>query len=112
MTKRNKIHQPPAVTVDIVIFTIENKELRVLLIKRANEPFKGEAALPGGFLARGETTQRAALRILKDKAGVGDVYVEQLYTFDNPGRDPRGQVLTVTYFALIPREQIKFEKGE
>lgn len=104
-----KLYTPPAVTVDTVIFTIEDGQLKVLLIKRADQPFKGSWALPGGFLLKNETSEQGALRILKEKAGVKSVYVEQLYTFDGVGRDPRGHVLTVAYFALAPRDKIRFE---
>ena len=97
-------------TVDVVIFTIEGGDLKVLLIERANKPFFGDHALPGGFLLQGETTHAAALRILKEKAGVKDVYIEQLYTFDDKGRDPRGPVLSVTYFALVPPSDIVLKK--
>ncbi len=96
-----------SVTTDIVIFTIEENELRVLLIKRANEPFKNQWALPGGFLFQDEEPEHAALRVLKDKAGIKDVYVEQLYTFGGSGRDPRGKVITISYVALAPKDKIK-----
>lgn len=92
----------PTVTVDIVLLTIENDRLKVLLIKRENAPYKGAEALPGGYLFQGETTKDAALRVLGEKAGVTDVYLEQLYTFDTPGRDPRGPVFSVAYLALVP----------
>lgn len=101
----------PGVTVDIVVFTIEEDTLRVLLIKRADVPYKGAYALPGGFVHEGETSRDAALRVLATKAGVKDVYVEQLFTFDNLGRDPRGQIMSVTYFALVPREKIQVVDG-
>lgn len=98
----------PWVSVDVVVFTMINHELSVLLIKRGNEPFKGSWALPGGFLQKGETSRDAALRVLKMKAGVSsNVYVEQLFTFDTPGRDPRGPVFSITHFALVPYENIK-----
>lgn len=107
MTRRKKIlYTPPALTVDVVIFTIEENALKVLLIKRAEEPFKNAWALPGGFLLKNETTQSAAERILKEKAGVSGVYLEQLYTFDSPNRDPRGRVATVAYFAVVNRKKI------
>lgn len=112
MAKKHALYIQPAVTVDVVIFTIEDGELKALLIRRANEPFRNALALPGGFLHEGETTEGAALRILRDKAGVRDIYVEQLYTFDTPHRDPRGRVLTVAYFALVPRKEVKFKGGE
>jgi 8-oxo-dGTP diphosphatase len=101
----------PFLTVDIVIFTIEDNALKTLLIQRENNPFKDSWALPGGFLHKGETTKTAALRILKEKAGVEHVFIEQLYTFDTPGRDPRGPVMTVTYFALVPKEELILGKS-
>lgn len=107
----NKLIRPQGLTTDVVIFTIEDDELKALLIKRANEPFRESWALPGGFLFDEEDSQDAALRILKEKAGVNNVYLEQLYTFDGSGRDPRGKICTVTYFALVPRHKIKFEGG-
>lgn len=120
MARKSQLHWPPArldrsrfgqaVTVDLVIFTIKESQLKVLLIKRPHEPFQNSRALPGGFLLQNETTQKAALRILKEKAGVSNVYIEQLYTFDSPKRDPRGHVLTVTYFALVPRSKLAFAK--
>lgn len=96
-----------SLTTDIVIFTIENNQLKVLLIKRANEPFKNQWALPGGFIKVNEEPEEAALRVLKDKAGVQNVYVEQLYTFPGSGRDPRGNVITVSYLAFAPFDKIK-----
>ncbi len=94
--------------MDVVIFTIENGALKVLLIRRPEKPFANKWALPGGFLFKNETSAEAAKRILKDKAGVNNVYLEQLYTFDDPNRDPRGHVLTVSYFALVNFGKIKF----
>ena len=89
------------VTVDIVIFTIQEGVLKVLLIKRRIPPFLGEAAIPGGFVLEDEDLDQAALRELKEETGVSDVYLEQLYSFGKPDRDPRGRVITVAYFALI-----------
>src|SRR5574338_1601719 len=94
---------PPILTVDSVIFQLIDDELFVLLIKRANEPFKGTYALPGGYNAAGETTHDAMSRILLQKAGleVKDLkLVEQLYTFDTVARDPRGHAVSVTYMGL------------
>ncbi|MEK7641650.1 MAG: NUDIX domain-containing protein [Patescibacteria group bacterium] len=96
----------PGVTVDIAIFTIEDGALKMLVVNRAHEPFKGAPALPGGFIHEGETSRDTALRVLADKAGVSGVYVEQLFTFDALDRDPRGQIMSVAYFALVPRDQI------
>ena len=112
MHNKGKKYVSPLVTVDVVIFTVESGELKALLIKRANKPFLGDHALPGGFLLQGEASHAAALRILKEKAGVSDVYIEQLYTFDAKGRDPRGPVISVTYFALVPPSDIVLKKGK
>ena len=93
------------VTVDLVIFTIREQRLHVLLIERAVPPFAGRWALPGGFIREGETLEHAALRELQEETGVRDVYLEQLFTFGDPGRDPRGRVVTVAYYALIAADQ-------
>lgn len=93
------------VTVDIVIFTIHSGELRVLLVKRGIPPFVGQFAIPGGFIHEDEDLDQAALRELREETGVSDVYLEQLYSFGNPKRDPRGRVITVAYFALISADR-------
>ncbi len=92
----------PGVTVDLAIFTVNMEMLKVLLVKRAENPFAGRWSLPGGFLKTGESLEEAAQRVLRDKTGVQEVYLEQLYTFGRPDRDPRSRVITVSYFALIP----------
>lgn len=97
----------PAVTTDIVIFTIRDQQLKVLLIKRKGTPFKGKWALPGGFVAIDETLEASAKRELAEETGVKGVYLEQLYTFGSPKRDPRERVITVAYFALIPSGKIQ-----
>lgn len=89
------------VTVDIVIFTIQSGVLRVLLVKRLIPPFPGQYAIPGGFVHEDEDLDQAALRELQEETGVTDVYLEQLYSFGAPGRDPRGRIVTIAYFALI-----------
>lgn len=99
-------YEQPAVTVDLVIFTVNKDALKVMLVKRAEEPFSGYWSLPGGFLKLGESLDEAALRVLKEKTGVQEVYLEQLYTFGEPDRDPRARVITVTYFALIPWKKL------
>lgn len=95
-------YEQPAVTVDLVIFTVNHDTLKAMLVKRVEEPFAGCWSLPGGFLMSGESLEEAALRVLREKAKVENVYLEQLYTFGKPDRDPRARVITVTYFALIP----------
>ena len=107
-----KIIRLHSLTTDVIIFTIENGQLKILLIKRAHDPFKNKWALPGGFIDNNEGSQDAAFRVLKNKAGLKNVYLEQLYTFDGSGRDPRGRVCTVVYFALVLLEDIKFESGK
>ena len=96
----------PAVSVDVVIFTILDETLQVLLVKRETEPFTGMWALPGGMIRSDETLEDAARRQLQQKTGVRDVYLEQLYTFGNPGRDPRMRVFTVAYYALAPETAV------
>lgn len=100
------------VTTDVVTFVIDGGKLKVLLVKRTQEPYKGSWSLPGGFLWANETTHEAAMRLLKSKAGVADVYLEQLYTFDATKRDPRGKVISVSYLALVPFELLKVEKSD
>jgi 8-oxo-dGTP diphosphatase len=97
----------PELTVDVVVFTIEDKSLKVVLLKRLQAPARGKLSLPGGFLWQKETTAKATQRTLKDKLGIGGIFVEQLYTFDNPNRDPRGHIITVAHFALAPIEKLK-----
>ena len=97
----------PAVTTDIVIFTIRQDELKVLLVKRANMPFQGEWALPGGFVNLDESLEEGARRELAEETGVSGVYLEQLYTFGTPDRDPRERVITVAYYALIPTDEVE-----
>ena len=97
-------HPRPALTVDVVIFTLHEKRLHVLLIQRAEEPFAEMWALPGGFVKIDESLEAAALRELEEETGLASAYLEQLYTFGEPQRDPRGRVVTVAYFALIPAD--------
>ena len=93
------------IAVDIVIFTVQSGILKVLLVKRKIDPFKGQFAIPGGFIHDDEGLEEAALRELREETGVRDVYLEQLYSFGEPKRDPRGRVVSVTYFALISSDR-------
>lgn len=104
-------YTPPIVTVDAVLFQLIQNRLYVLLIERANEPFKGAFALPGGYNAAGETTLDCLERVIANKAGVALrslKLVEQLYTFDTVARDPRGHAVSITYMGygkdIVPRE--------
>lgn len=97
------------VTVDIILFTVIGNELKVLLVQRKFEPFKDKWVIPGGFVGLEEDLETAAKRELLEEAGVKNVYFEQLYTFGDPERDPRGRVVTVAYFGLIDSSKIKLK---
>jgi 8-oxo-dGTP diphosphatase len=99
------------VTVDIVIFTVRGGSLPVLLVKRGVPPFEGQYAIPGGFLREGESLEEAAIRELYEETGVRNVFLEQLYTFGDPARDPRGRVVTVAYYALIASGKLSLVAG-
>lgn len=101
--------EQPSVTVDLVIFAIKDNLLNVLLVKRDVEPFKGKWALPGGFVRINESLEDAAKRELEEETNVKEVYLEQLYSFGDPKRDPRGRVITISYFALINSSKIKLK---
>lgn len=90
-----------ALTVDCVVFGLDEGDLQVLLIQRGLEPFAGEWALPGGFVQLNETLHEAALRELREETGVTRVFLEQLYTFGAVERDPRERVVSVAYYALV-----------
>ena len=98
-------HPRPSVTVDMILFAFQNDELTVLLIRRTHDPFAGKWALPGGFVGEQEDLYDAALRELKEETNVSNVYLEQLYTFGEPNRDPRARVITVAYFALLSADE-------
>ena len=91
----------PAVTVDCVVFGFDEGDLKVLLIRRDVEPFRGKWALPGGFVRIDESVEEAARRELREETGMERLYLEQLYTFGDVNRDPRGRVITVAYYALV-----------
>lgn len=106
-----KVYTPPIVTVDAVVFQLIENRLFVLLIERANDPFQGVLALPGGYNAAGETTHQCLERIISKKAGLSInalKLVEQLYTFDTVARDPRGHAVSITYMGcgkdIVPQE--------
>ena len=113
----------PSVTVDMVIFTVldrpqtnyrklPEKDLCVLLVKRGGHPFKDRWALPGGFVRPTESLEQAAVRELAEETGVENVYMEQLYTWGDPGRDPRTWVISCSYMALIDANRIKLTAGD
>src|SRR5438093_9397345 len=95
----------PALTVDIALFTVagalQNLRLRVLLIQRGEQPFRGAWALPGGFVRQDEDLPTAALRELQEETGITQVFLEQVGAVGTPGRDPRGHTVTVLYVGLV-----------
>lgn len=98
--------QSIAVAVDLIIFTVRDSALQAILIKMKKEPFVGKWAFPGGRIKQNESLDDAARRELVEKTGVKNVYLEQLYTFGDPRRDPFGHVISVAYFALINSEDV------
>lgn len=110
------LHMPggdlPAVAVDVAILTVRERRLEVLLVRRHSPPFDGMWALPGGFVRGDESLEDAARRKLEEHTGVRDAYLEQLYTFGEPERDPRMRVITVVYYALIPPDLLQLPHGE
>lgn len=118
-----KNYERPSVSVDMTIFTIEKEDtnnyrkleertLKILLLQRNNHPFINQWALPGGFVRPTESTEEAAIRELKEETNVDNVYLEQLYTFSTPDRDPRMWVITCAYMALIDRQKVHVVAGE
>jgi len=101
----------PAVTADICLFTVVDEDLRILLIRRGEEPFKGSWALPGGFLQETETLDQCAARELKEETGVDGAHLEAFATFSDPKRDPRYRVVTAAYFALVPAVDHALQSG-
>ena len=97
----------PAVTTDCVIFGYDRKELKVLLIERGIEPFKGCWAFPGGFLNMDEDALAGARRELKEETGLENAFIEQFHTFSEPGRDPRGRVITIAHYALVKIQEVE-----
>lgn len=97
----------PAVTTDCVIFGFDGSNLKVLLIERGIEPFKGKWALPGGFLKMDETAEEGALRELEEETGLRNAYIRQFHTFTEPGRDPRERVITIAHYALVRLQEVK-----
>ena len=101
-TKRYRV----GVATAVVVFTIQDEVLKVLLARRAREPFRGSWALPGGFVRPDEDLDACARRKLGEKTGVTGYYLEQLYTFGAVDRDPRERAVCVAYYALIPSDEL------
>ena len=90
----------PSLTVDCVVFGLDEEDLKVMLIQRGEEPYKGKWALPGGFVTEDQTLEETAIRELEEETGINNIYLEQLYTFGAVKRDPRERVVSVAYYAL------------
>jgi 8-oxo-dGTP diphosphatase len=91
----------PSVTVDVVLISAVAGTLRTIVVRRAEPPYRGRWALPGGFVRLEESLDATAARVLREKAGIRGAFLEQLYTFGAPGRDPRTRVISVAYYGLI-----------
>ena len=107
----------PALTVDCIIFgqvpdTEGNQDTKVLLIQRAREPFIGKWAIPGGFVDANETALQAAKRELEEETNLKNIEMHQMYTFTEPGRDPRGWVVSIAYYAVVDIHQCKPIAGD
>lgn len=104
-------YERPALTVDCIIFGFDKDQIKVLLTKRAIEPFTGKWAFPGGFMNMDETADDCARRKLFEEAGLKDIFLEQLYTFSGLDRDPRYRVVSVAYYALVRSTDYILEAG-
>jgi 8-oxo-dGTP diphosphatase len=105
------IKQNILISVDNIVFSIIDQQLQVLLIKRLIDPFKDMRALPGWFVLDNENLEQAAHRELEEETSVKNIYLEQLYTFSDVKRDPRGRVISAAYMALVTRENIMIKPG-
>ncbi len=102
----------PAVTTDCVIFGYDGERLKVLLIERSREPYKGKWAFPGGFLNIDESAEDGALRELQEETGLTHVKIRQFHAFSSPGRDPRERVISIAYFALVRLDEVRVRGGD
>ena len=96
----------PSVTTDCVIFGFDGSNLKVLLVQRGIEPYKGRWAFPGGFLRMDESAEEGALRELREETGLQGAYIKQFHTFSDPKRDPRERVITIAYYALVKLQEV------
>ena len=106
---RNGQFRGHGIAVDVVLFTIQGGTLKALLVRRKRPPYRGAWALPGGMVGPEESVDAAALRELQEETNIGNIYLEQLYTFGDPDRDPRGRVVSVAYYALVNWQQFQLK---
>ncbi len=104
-------YKNPSLAVDLIVFGYHTNTLSVLLLNRNEEPFKDQWTLPGAFLKMEETFQDACSRVLKTKLGMDNLFLEQLYSFDQPDRDPRGRVISIAYYALVNPHKFEIVAG-
>jgi 8-oxo-dGTP diphosphatase len=104
-------HPHPAVAVDLVIFTLRDDSLHLLLIERGAAPFRGQWALPGGFVRINENLPDAAQRELREETGLSQGYLEQVGAFGKPDRDPRERVISIAFFAIISADKVALHAG-
>jgi 8-oxo-dGTP diphosphatase len=102
----------PMVTVDAVIFAVTGGSIKLLLIKRGNDPFKGQWAIPGGFIGMDEELDHAVARELQEETGLTGIPLEQMHTFGTVGRDPRGRQITVVYMGIIKEGLDRIKAGD
>lgn len=116
-------YERPSVTVDMLVFTVMNelkesyrklpeKVLKILMVKRGNHPYMGYWALPGGFVDMDESLDEAALRELKEETNIDNIYMEQLYTWGDVGRDPRTRVIGCSYMSLVDSSRLDVKAGD
>lgn len=108
----SSIYEKLSVAVDLLVFTIENDALKILMVERSEDPFANMPALPGVFVGINETLDEAAVRGIREEAGLEDIYFEQLYSFGEVERDPRMRIISVAYMALVPIEKLNFHAGQ
>jgi 8-oxo-dGTP diphosphatase len=101
------VYPRPSVAVDVVLLTVADQALHALLVRRTDQPQRGRWALPGTFVGVDESLDAAAARAVATKSGLADIFIEQLYTFGEPGRDPRTRVISVTYYALVEAARLE-----
>lgn len=109
---KEDIYEKLSVAVDLLVFTIEENKLKVLMVERSEEPFKGCYALPGVFVGMNETLDEAARRGLEEETGLSEIYMEQLYTWGDIHRDPRMRIISVSYIALVSKSKVNPVAGQ